>query len=113
MNAIADDINTPKALSELFAIVKNINNAKSDEESRQLASILIGSAHLLGLMNEDAEMWFENIDIDEALIDRLLSEREAAKSNRNFERADHIRQEIESLGVTMEDGPEGPVWKKL
>jgi len=113
INAIADDINTPKALSELFAIVKSINNAKSDEESRQLASILIGSAHLLGLMNEDAEIWFENIDVDEALIDRLLSEREAARSNKDFEQADQIRQEIESLGVTIEDGPEGPVWKKL
>ena len=113
MNAIADDINTPKALSELFAIVKNINNAKSDEESRQLASILIGSAHLLGLMNQDAENWFENIDVDEALIDRLLTEREAARSNKDFERADQIRQEIESLGITIEDGPEGPVWKKL
>ena len=113
LNAIADDINTPKALSELFAIVKNINNAKSDEESRKLASILIGSAHLLGLMNQDAEIWFENIEVDKALIDHLLTEREAARSNRNFERADQIRQEIESLGVTIEDGPEGPVWKKL
>ena len=78
-----------------------------------MASILIGSAHLLGLMNEDAEIWFENIDVDEALIDRLLSEREAARSNKDFEQADQIRQEIESLGVTIEDGPKGPVWKKL
>ena len=93
--------------------IRDSNNTKSDEESRKLASILIGSAHLLGLMNQDAEIWFENIEVDKALIDRLLTEREAARSNRNFERADQIRQEIESLGVTIEDGPEGPVWKKL
>ena len=34
------------------------------------------------------------------------------RSNKDFERADQIRQEIESLGVTIEDGPNGPVWKK-
>jgi cysteinyl-tRNA synthetase len=114
INAIADDINTPKALSELFAIVKNINNAKSDEESKQLASILIGSANLLGLMNESPQTWFDDlsIDMDEALIERLLSEREEARSDKDFQKADEIRQKIESLGVSIEDGPNGPVWMK-
>ncbi len=112
INALADDINTPKALSELFAIAKSVNNAKSENESKQLASILVGSANLLGLMNEDAEKWFENIDVDEKLIDRLLNEREAARSSQDFEKADQIRQEIESLGVSIEDGPDGPIWKK-
>ena len=114
LNAIADDINTPKALSELFAIVKNINNAKSNEESKQLGSILIGSANLLGLMNESAEIWFDDskTDVDEALILRLLGEREEARSNKDFGKADQIRQKIESLGVSIEDGPNGPVWMK-
>jgi cysteinyl-tRNA synthetase len=114
INAIADDINTPKALSELFAIVKNINNAKSDEESKRLASILIGSANLLGLMNESPQTWFDDlsIDVDEALIERLLSEREEARSDKDFQKADQIRQKIESLGVSIEDGPNGPVWMK-
>ncbi len=112
INALADDINTPKALSELFAIPKRVNNAKSANESKQLASTLVGSANLLGLMNEDAEKWFENIDVDEKLIDRLLNEREAARSDKDFEKADQIRQEIESLGVSIEDGPDGPIWKK-
>ena len=112
INALADDINTPKALSELFAIAKRVNNAKSENESKQLASTLVGSANLLGLMNEDAEKWFENIDVDEKLIDRLLNEREAARSDKDFEKADQIRQKIESLGVSIEDGPDGPIWKK-
>ena len=112
INALADDINTPKALSELFAIAKRVNNAKSENESKQLASTLVGSANLLGLMNEDAEKWFENIDVDEKLIDRLLNEREAARSGKDFEKADQIRQKIESLGVSIEDGPDGPIWKK-
>jgi len=112
INAISDDLNTPKALSELFALAKSINNATTDKEAKDLGSILIGSANLLGLMNEDAEKWFENIDVDEKLIDRLLNEREAARSDKDFEKADQIRQEIESLGVSIEDGPDGPIWKK-
>ena len=50
--------------------------------------------------------------MDEALILRLLGEREEARSNKDFGKADQIRQKIESLGVSIEDGPNGPVWMK-
>ena len=58
--------------------------------------------------------WFTTAPIPAAkkLIDRLLNERAAARSNKDFEKADQIRQEIESLGVSIEDGPDGPIWKK-
>ena len=61
-------------------------------------------------MNESAESWFDdlNMDVDEALILRLLDEREEARSNKDFGKADQIRQKIESLGVSIEDGPNGP-----
>ncbi len=52
------------------------------------------------------------IDGDEALILQLLGEREEARSNKDFGKADQIRQKIESLGVSIEDGPNGPVWMK-
>ena len=114
LKAISDDINTPKALTELFALVKSINNAKTDEEAKDLASVLIGSAHLLGLMNDDAEKWFDSdADVDEALIKGMLTDREEARLNKDFEKADEIRKKIESLGVSIEDGPDGPLWKKL
>ena len=114
INAISDDLNTPKALSELFALVKSINNAKTDKEAKDLGSVLIGSANLLGLMNQDAEKWFDSdADVDGVLIEQMLKDREAARLNKDFEKADEIRKKIESLGVSIEDAPEGPLWKKL
>ena len=114
INAVSDDINTPKALSELFALAKSINNAKTDKEAKDIASVLIGSANLLGLMNEDPEKWFDSdADVDEVLVEQMLKDREEARLNKDFVKADEIRQKIESLGVSIEDGPEGPLWKKL
>ena len=114
INALSDDINTPKALSELFALAKSINNAKTDKEAKDIASVLIGSANLLGLMNEDPEKWFDSgADVDEVLVEQMLKDREEARLNKDFVKADEIRQKIESLGVSIEDGPEGPLWKKL
>ena len=101
-------------MSELFALAKSINNATTDKEARDLGSVLIGSANLLGLMNEDAEKWFDSdADVDGVLIEKMLKDREEARLNKNFEKADEIRKKIESLGVSIEDAPEGPLWKKL
>ena len=114
INAISDDLNTPKALSELFALAKSINSAKTDKEAKDLGSVLISSAKLLGLMNEDAEKWFDSdADVDGVLIEKMLKDREEARLNKDFEKADEIRKKIESLGVSIEDAPEGPLWKKL
>ena len=113
LNAISDDINTPKALSELFVIVKKINNAKSDDEANELASILIGSSNLLGLMKEDSEQWFgSGPDVDESLINQLIMDREEARSNKDYDKADQIREQIESLGISIEDSASGTQWKK-
>ena len=65
-------------------------------------------------MNDDAEKWFDSdADVDEALIEGMLTDREEARLNKDFEKADEIRKKIESLGVSIEDGPDGPLWKKL
>ena len=65
-------------------------------------------------MNDDAEQWFgADVDVDEALIESMLKDREEARLNKDFKKADEVRQKIESLGVSIEDGPDGPIWKKL
>ena len=65
-------------------------------------------------MNEDTYKWFDSgADVDEVLVEQMLKDREEARLNKDFVKADEIRQKIESLGVSIEDGPEGPLWKKL
>ena len=65
-------------------------------------------------MNEDPEKWFDSdADVDEVLVEQMLKDREEARLNKDFVKADEIREKIESLGVSIEDGPEGALWKKL
>ena len=45
-------------------------------------------------------------------IDALIEERIAAKANRDFERADQIRDDLEAQGVVLEDGPDGTQWRR-
>ena len=43
-------------------------------------------------------------------VDALLAERESARDSKDWTRADEIRDEIASMGVVVEDGPDGPTW---
>ncbi len=114
LKALTDDLNTPKALSELFDIVKIINRSKDESERIEQASILVSSASLLGLLKTDADHWFRNasnqkLKISE--IELMIQEREQARQTNDFARADKIRDDLLEQGVIIEDGPEGPVWR--
>jgi cysteinyl-tRNA synthetase len=94
--ALADDLNTPLALSRLSAI--------SDPAS------LRASAELLGLLGSSQSDWFQGEG--DARIDDLIAARAAAKKERNFAEADRIRAELADEGVLLEDGPTGTTWRR-
>ena len=51
-------------------------------------------------------------DINDAVRD-LISERQAARDNKNFARSDEIREELKSFGIAVEDTPNGPIWQYI
>ena len=114
LSALADDLNTPKALSALFNIVKLINNSEDPMERDKYASTLIASASLLGLMALSADEWFKTTP-NEALtreeIEHLITQRERARKSKNFSESDRIRNNLLQKGVVIEDGPDGPEWR--
>ncbi len=114
LSALADDLNTPKALSALFNIVKLINNSEDPMERDKYASILIASASLLGLMALSADEWFKTTP-NEALtreeIEHLITQRERARKSKNFSESDRIRNNLLQKGVVIEDGPDGTEWR--
>ena len=67
-------------------------------------------------MQQDPEAWFKGTasegDLDDAAIDALIEERNAARADKNFARADEIRDELASQGVLLEDGSGGTTWKR-
>jgi cysteinyl-tRNA synthetase len=114
--ALEDDMNTPKALAELFQIAKLANTATEIEELRRLKGQLLAGGDQLGLLQADPEDWFSrsaHASIDAAEIERLIAERNAARSAKNYALADQIRGELARQGVRIEDGPEGTRWRRV
>ncbi|NBB91863.1 MAG: cysteine--tRNA ligase [Gammaproteobacteria bacterium] len=112
--ALEDDLNTPTALAELNTLARRLSSADADEQP-ELAARLKATAGLLGLLQQDPEDWFKKRPgggtVDEAEIEDLIEQRNAARENRDFATADRIRDELAERGIELEDGPEGTRWK--
>ena len=110
MNALNDDMNTPQAIAELHKLFKN---CKSDDQD-SLNQFFI-SAQFLGLMNDEPSQWLswgkDNISVDQNKIESLISQRNAARANKDFAEADRIRDELENLGIVLEDKGAETTWK--
>ena len=115
LKALLDDLNTPKALAELFAIAKRANTETDPGTKALLKAELIGAGRLIGILEMDPEAWFAGggtaSHIDGEEIERLIAARNAARKEKNFAEADRIRDELAAKGVQIEDGPQGTSWR--
>lgn len=113
--ALLDDLNTPVAISELYALSKSLLTA-SDEKRIQLKSTILKAAELMGILQQDPDHWFQQADGEEGLsaeeIEQFIEERKQAKLDKNYARADEIRQSLEQQGILLEDSREGTKWKR-
>jgi cysteinyl-tRNA synthetase len=112
--ALLDDLNTPVAISELYALAKSLGSAESNEKT-QLKSVMLKAGSLMGLLQQDPDAWFQSGEADQISsdeIEQLIAERVQAKLDKNYVRADEIRSHLESEGVLLEDSREGTKWKR-
>lgn len=113
IEALYDDLNTPKALAALSALIKEATDSKSPI----LLGQIYAAAKLLGILQHKPQEWLgysvTDNSIDENHINSLLQQRTTAKMDKNFARADEIRAELTAMGIAIEDTPQGPVWKKI
>lgn len=109
--ALSDDFNTADAISFIFEIVKISNIFVNENASKAFAErvkdTIISLCDILGLTVEDVE---EDLAPE---IERLIEERTNAKKNRDFSRADEIRDLLLSKGIVLEDTRQGVTWKKI
>ncbi len=109
-NAMDDDFNTADAIAAIFDLVKYANTTASGESSKAyvtaLYELIVKLADVLGIIVEKKE---ELLDAD---IEALIQERQAARKERNFARADEIRDELLAKGILLEDTREGVKWKR-
>ena len=108
MQALADDLNTPKAIAELHALA-----AQALAGDRQAAGALKAGAGMLGLLQSDPEQWFKGDASDEdAAIEALINERLAARKARDFAKADALRDQLQAQGIVLEDTKDGTSWRR-
>ena len=108
--AMDDDFNTADAIAAVFDLVKFINTNTDGESSKEylqnLLSQLVALTDVLGIIVEkEQEMLADDIEA-------LIAERQAARKERNFARADEIRDELLAKGIILEDTREGVKWKR-
>ena len=113
-SALMDDLNTPAAIAELHQLAKALNKATDSGKGPAKAALLAGGA-VLGVLSQDPVTWLSAPGSDglaAEVIDQLLVDRAEAKANRDFSRADAIRDELNAAGIIIEDGASGATWRR-
>jgi len=112
LEALADDLNTPKAYAELFAMAKALETARGEEKAAAKAALL-ASANLLGFLQDDPDVWFAGGADDDlrGKVEALLEARKAARAAKDWGEADRIRGELDAMGVVVMDSPDGATWR--
>ena len=106
-----DDFNTADAIAAVFEIVR-VSNSTVNEEStlsyiRHILSVLSKLCDVLGIKTKRKE-----VILDED-IEKLILSRTKARKNKDFKRADEIRNELLEMGIVLEDTREGVKWKRV
>ena len=105
--AMDDDLNTADAISAVFELITAINTAVAGGASKEFAQksmdTLMELSTVLGLLQQEVE---ETVEIDDEL-QALIDERQQARKEKNFARADEIRDMLKAQGITLKDTPQG------
>ena len=99
LEALHDDLNTPKALAEIFSISKNISKSKNKDD---LVKSLVGSANLIGLLKHKSIDKMPKQKLTKE-IKSLIKQREIARQNKDYKESDKLREILLGLGVEIND----------
>ncbi|WP_374650738.1 cysteine--tRNA ligase [Dongia sp.] len=114
--ALADDLNTPLAVSEMHELVTELNKATTPARKATAKAAVLGAAQLLGILWQDPVAWLQQDDGGEGrsadAIEDLIAARIAARKSKNFAEADRIRDMLAAEGILLEDSPTGTSWKR-
>jgi cysteinyl-tRNA synthetase len=102
------DLEISGAMAAVFDLIKEINLVLpelSKKDAKEIKKQMIDFDSVLGFMVIDEE------DVDEN-IQKLINEREKARKNKDFKKADEIRDELKKQGIVLEDTPKGIRWKR-
>ena len=111
IDILNDDLNTPQALAFIHQKAKKVNKGDCN-----VAGEIKACAELLGLLKHSSQNWFQSeadlIDLSSTDIEQQIEERNIARINKNFSKADEIREKLASRGIELLDDEIGTSWRK-
>ena len=115
--AMDDDFNTPSALAVLFDLVREINrlqNGANTQAAAEHAALLKHLAGVMGLLQQAPEDFLQSdMDADTIKkIETLIADRNQARSKKNWQKADEVRDTLLGMGIVIEDGAGGTTWRR-
>ncbi|MDA0754540.1 MAG: cysteine--tRNA ligase [Proteobacteria bacterium] len=111
ISPLLDDLNTPGLLANLNKMIKDFRSI-SNEDLPKFKSKMLLATNLMGICQENYLDWFSHNDknLDTNKVTSLISERLNAKKDKDFEKADKIRQKLLDMGVEIKDTESGTEW---
>lgn len=106
LDALEDDLNTPRAIAALESLAKP-----------ETASALKAGAQFMGLLTLSADRWLKGDDdkgLSAAQIEDLILERKKARQDKDFAKADQVRDDLQKAGIRLLDRPDGTTdWERI
>jgi len=120
--AMCDNFNTADAVGNLFDLIRAINKSIDKngwtETLGETLDEINRFSDVLGILKENPDEYLESKKSSEKLegitpeeIETLIDERKQARADKNWSRADEIRDQLDSKGIVLEDKPDGTIWK--
>jgi cysteinyl-tRNA synthetase len=110
IDALSDDLNTPQMIASLHGLRNSAASGNGRDRGQFAASL-----RLLGFLSESAAEWNsrkqQTSGIDAKRVDRLISDRTAARARKDFKESDRIRGELAAMGIVIRDSKEGTTWE--
>lgn len=128
IDAMNDDFNTPEVMAAIFEVVRAFNNTvrrpgKVTAEMREVANVfslwLRNKGDILALFQESAgeflltldNMLLEQKNLKREHIDELVNQRNQARASKDFAKSDQLRDQLKSMGIALQDTPQGSFWE--
>jgi len=116
--AMDDDFNTAGAIAVLHAVANEINQFRrlgEEMPAKQAAAVLVRLGSVLGILQQDPEMFFQSdtgSELTAGDIEAMIQARADARKAKNFAEADRIRDELADKGIILDDSREGTTWRR-
>lgn len=117
LEALNDDLNTPRAIARLHELVSHINKSTDDAERQHYQELFFTAVRLLGLCTQSVDAWFHtsassNPLLDQKEIEALIEKRQLARLQKDFKTSDQIRETLLAHGIVLEDTGSKTLWKR-